>query len=305
VLLILNYSSLALLPYLAGGPSFPAAMSVTGLLTFSPIILPVVVPESWGTIHSHPHDAYGAYTSLFRFISVTSTTLHVKAGILGLIYNLPRSYEHRHSILMPFGAEERSDWERTTTSVGKIIGSLSDHPAVAAVASDVLLSTLSLGLWVAVRALDVDDILVSSIPYYKPASATPSSQESLVAAESKSPVEDSLLGREPEQSTATQRSSRSSKSAASSIGASRDGVATSAANTRRRGRPLKAKPDPRQATDDDTYVPTLSVAQSVVEGDEILEEDDWEAASLAWGLTVFGGLGTGCAGVFGAECISR
>lgn len=280
-------------------------MAVTGLLTFSPIILPMVVPESWGTIHAHPHDAYGAYASLFRFISITSTALHVKAGVLGLIYNLPRSYEHRHSIPMPFGSEERSSWERTTTSVGKVLGSLSDHPAVAAVASDVLLSTLSLGIWAAVRAFDVDDILVSSIPYYKPASATPSSQESLVVAEGESPVEDPHLEREPEQSTATQRSGRSRRSAVPSIGTSRDGVATSAANTRRRGRPLKTKPDPHQATDDDTYVPTLSVTQSVVEGDEVLEEDDWEAASLAWGLTVFGGLGTGCAGVFGAECISR
>lgn len=54
------------------------------------------------------------------------------------------------------------------------------------------------------------------------------------------------------------------------------------------------------------YKPSSAVAASVAEGDVIpVDRLDWESAALAWGLTAFGGLGCGSAGVFGGECIAR
>ena len=52
--------------------------------------------------------------------------------------------------------------ERSSTAVGKVLGAIGDHPAVSAVGWDVILSGLSVGLWAAVRGLDVQGILVSS-----------------------------------------------------------------------------------------------------------------------------------------------
>lgn len=287
---------------------FPIVTGLTTLFTFGVVILPVIVPESWGTVHAHPHNAYSAFTSLFRFISLASTALHWKASIFGVFDNLPRSYEHRHSILMPFGTEERSNWERTTTAAGRVLGSISDHPVIAAVGSDVLLSALSLGLWAAVRAIDVDGILAASTPYYKSAASTPSTPTGLVTANGESTAEDDHLTQESEQPTTVRRRGRPRKSRLPSISTpsdANDGVATPATAPRKRGRPRKVKPDLDEAPGDETYVPSPSVTRSVVEGDEVLTEDDWEAASLAWGLTALGGLGAGSAGVFGAECISR
>lgn len=310
VLLILNYAALALLPYVAGTPLFPLAMSANCLLTLSPVVLPMVVPESWGTVHGHPHDAYGAYTTLFRFISFASVVLHSKASVSGLLYNLPGSHEHRHSVLMPFDVEERSNWERTTTAVGRVLGSVADHPAVSAVATDVLLSALSLGLWAAVRALDVDDMLMSVIPYYRPGLATYPLTGGPSAVEGEGPSEEAHIKKQPEPPAEPRRRGRARKSTTSgkdtsSNKAEDDEGTTTSSSPKKRGRSRKTKAEPDKTAGDEAYVPSPSVAEAVVEGDEILEEDDWEAASLAWGLTVFGGLGAGSAGVFGAECISR
>jgi hypothetical protein len=91
---------------------------------------------------------------------------------------------------------------------------------------------------------------------------------------------------------------------------------TPASSTRRRGRPKKVKPEPEPeeeeeaktegaAGHDATYVPEPRVAAEAAEGDRFDEEDDWESAAVAWGITALGGLGTGCAGVFGGECVAR
>lgn len=60
----------------------------------------------------------------------------------------------------------------------------------------------------------------------------------------------------------------------------------------------------KKSEEDDDYRPTPATVRS--EGDESPPEDpDWESGSLAWGLAIFGGLATACAGVFGGECVSR
>jgi hypothetical protein len=285
-LLSLNYAAVAWLPYSAGSPSFYSAMIVSRLLTFAPLILPEVIPESWGSVHGTAHSTYITYTSIFRIMSVVSTGMHARATFEGFLYNLPGSYKHRHSIRIPFDVEERSTWERTTTATGKVLGSLSDHPVVAAVGADVLLSALSLGLWAAVRDIDVEDILSSSIPYYKTSLA-------------KSSTEIDAPTVKFEQDHEVERR-RGRKARATTSAEPPDEPATNG-SIRKRGRPRKIKTEPDHSPDA-TFTPTPDLIKSTVEGDEMLEDTNWDSASLAWGMTALGGLGVGCSAVYGAEC---
>ncbi|OTA81595.1 hypothetical protein M434DRAFT_401336 [Hypoxylon sp. CO27-5] len=303
MILCLNYVSIFLLPYAAETPSFVNVALFTRVLTFLPLILPKIAPMSWGTLHSHPHDAYGSATTIFRTISVASFVLHVKSSIAGLIYNIPNSHYHRHSVFFPWDVEERSNWERSTAALGKILGSIFDHPAVTAVGLDVLGCALSLGLWAAVRATDIQDIIESTIPFYNPQRKV----ERIVKDESPStPIKaDSELseGVVSEHPMTLRRRGRSTRSRGGSV-ASSSGPSDEGSGTlgRGRGRPKK----PKQPEEECSYKPTPSQVRELVEGDVVpASKLDWESAALAWGLAAFAGLGSASAGVFGGECVSR
>ncbi|KAI1378350.1 hypothetical protein F4677DRAFT_392366 [Hypoxylon crocopeplum] len=303
ITLVFNYGSIFFLPYAAETPSFMNMAFLARASTFLPLILPQIVPVSWGTVHSHPHDAYGSFTAIFRTISAVSFALHIKSSISGLVYNLPNSHYHRHSVFLPWDMKERSTWERSTTASSKVLGSISDHPAVQAVGWDVLVSTLSLGLWAAVRATDVQDIIESTIPFYNSRrkieqTAKDETPRTPIKAESE-PAEDAVS----EHSMTLRRRGRPAKSrlgsVASSSALSEEGTGTPG---RRRGRPKKTK----QLGEEKAYEPPPSETKELVEGDILpANELDWESASLAWGLVAFAGLGSACAGVFEGECISR
>ncbi|KAK8019873.1 hypothetical protein PG990_005011 [Apiospora arundinis] len=302
--LVVNLAAIGLLPHAAETPSFVKVALISRLATFLPLLLPKIVPQTWGTVHPHPHNAYSSFTTLFRFIAGASFFLHAKATYYGLSYNLPNSHYHRHSRFIPWDVEERSAWERSSTALGKVLGSISDHPAVAAVGWDALVCVVSLGVWAAVRATDVQAIIKSAVPYYGteiadalPSSKAAASDEKMIKAES-DVDEDS----EPEaSSTALKRSGRAKgrlASIASSSGASSD---IAASTPRKRGRANR-----QLAEEEKAYQPTAEVAREVVEGDILPPEElDWESASLSWGLAALGGLGCACAGVFGGESISR
>src|SRR5690606_36096673 len=76
---------------------------------------------------------------------------------------------------IPFDTEKRSRWERTATAAEMVLGSMADHPVVAAAGRDALLCALSLGLWAAVRSTDVGNMLRALLHYY---SASPSGSAS-------------------------------------------------------------------------------------------------------------------------------
>ncbi|KAL2024450.1 hypothetical protein VTK56DRAFT_8261 [Thermocarpiscus australiensis] len=314
-LLVLNYGAVLWLPYAAGTSRFPVTAAVTKLLTLAPLILPAVVPASWGTVHPEPHDAYPAITKLFNVISVASALLHAKATASALFYSLPGSYKHRHSIKIPFDTERRSNWERSATAVEKVLGSLADHPVVAAVGKDVLLCALSLGLWAAIRALDVDDMLQSVLQTHQPRPHFPSEDASSEAEKSEPSTHEESPKRVPPLSMTLRRRGRPPKTSAASITSSKRASDEVQPTPRRRGRPRKTKPEPEHeldgleaedSFDDKTYEPTPAVKAAADLGDVAPEDDfDWEPAALAWGLTALGGLGVGSAAVFGAECISR
>ncbi|KAI1807994.1 hypothetical protein F4811DRAFT_549424 [Daldinia bambusicola] len=165
--LALNYVSIFLLPYAADTHSFVKIVHLARASTFLPLILPAIAPVSWGAVYIYPYDAYDLFKTIFRTISVVSFALHTKSTIEGLRYNVPDSHYHRHSAFLPWNVEERTNWERSTTAIGKVLGSLYDHPAVNAVGCDVLVCTVSLGLWAAIRAISVQDIITSAIPSLK------------------------------------------------------------------------------------------------------------------------------------------
>lgn len=271
-ILVPNFAAIAVSAFVANTSALTTVFFTARGLTLAPLILPYAVPESWGSVHPRPHETYRTYGKLFTAIAVTSLVLHSKATVTGLAYNAPDSHYHRHSIYLPFDTETRSSWERTTSAFGRILEAMSDHPVVSSVGWDVLLSTLSIGVWTAVRGTDVSSILTSSIPLYQPDDSGDASPE-------------------PTKETA--------RKAITTGGQSTDsGEATS---PRRRGRPRKVKEEP---VDEQAYEPTPSEAADAAEGDAF-PNMGWDSTALAWGMTALGGLGVGSAGVFGGECVAR
>lgn len=299
----LSYAGIFYLPYAADTPSFNRVVAAARGLTFAPLILQSLAPVSWGLVHPHPEKANSAFTDLFRLMSFLSLTIHGITTFNGLRYNLPNSHYNRHSKLLPWDIEERSKWERARTASGKLLGSLADHPVVAAVGYDVLLSGLSIGIWAAVRALRASHVLTSAVPLYEDSDDVFGEHVSAKATEEDDDDKASTSG-------SVRRSSRQHKARVPSVSSvtSRDGEdhRGGAPAPRRRGRPRKVKQDPEEEPGDGTYEPSAEEVKTSAEGDSLpSQEVDWEAAALAWGLTAVGGLGLGSAGVFGGECLAR
>jgi len=386
--LILSYVIALWVPYTAGKHMFGTAVTILRVLTFLPVALPTILPRSLGTDHSHQHDTYRSIVKIFRGMALASTLFHARTSILALFFSLPKAYKHRHSIHLPFDTLKVSAWDRSATALERILGSMSDHPAVAAAGKDVLLCALSLGLWAAFRSMDVQDVLRSAgVPevVYKTSHAVASEARHLKeeahllkdkagdkisseaqhlkekASDKISSAKSELRHRlhsthsededeepssqqtnastaSPEFSMTLRRRGRqtggSSHSRVSSIGSTGSPLVTKTTvadagqtPSRRRGRPrkVKAEPEPGLQTDlyeeeekhendpeevpgDRTYEPTPAEMAGLQEEEvDIIPEDDFdsESAALAWGLTALGGLGVGCAGIYGAECVSR
>lgn len=298
----LTYVLIYWAPSTVGTATFANIAILGRVLTFAPVIVPAIVPLSWGTVHPDQHEASGIVAELFRFLSTASFVFHVKGTVLGLRYNAPDSHYHRHSRFLPFDREVRSTWERTTTAFGKVLGSASDHPVVAAVAWDVVLSGVSQGLWAATRALDVNDIL---------ASLTPLAQKRVPRAQPPTRLLEDNERSTPESGSASHDSAASTRRKTGATKEEREEMTISetptptASRTVRRARGRKPTTEPDDGPEA-TYEPSIAESRSVVEGDELPDGDlDWESAALAWGLTAVGGLGSSSAGVFGAECTSR
>ncbi|ORY69843.1 uncharacterized protein BCR38DRAFT_93953 [Pseudomassariella vexata] len=308
--LSLNFTAVFLLPYAVERPSFVTVVLLTRASTFMPLLIPKVVPAKWGTVHAHPHNAYSSFTGLFRFISVASFMLHAKASFLGLSYNAPDSHVHRHSRFIPWDVEKRSTWERGTTALGKVLGSTSDHPVVAAVGWDALICALSLGLWAAVRNADVQDIVTSIVPFHKsPACQSAAPKEITSKSTMKRELDVTTESSEPEGQITLRRQARHKPRVASVASVASSSEEVAAPTPRKRGRPKKKQPASEPGSEpvaEQAYKPTAKEARDALEGDVLPPEElDWESAALTWGLSALGGLGSASAGVFGGECISR
>ncbi|KAI1335113.1 hypothetical protein F5Y15DRAFT_398921 [Xylariaceae sp. FL0016] len=304
---ILHLAAIFFLPYAAQTASFMTVALSVRTSTFLPLILPKVVPVRWGTTHKHPSSAYDLFSTVFRYTSTPSFVLYVKASLVALCTNAPDSHYHRHSIFIPWDLEKRSKWERSTTALGKVLGSASDHPVVAAVAWDVLICTLSLGLWAAVRSTDIQDMTNCAVPY---ASKRPVPQiESMGAADKTDSVlgDDAVL--EHENSMTPRRSHRARKSRFGSVNSSASediASSTGSATPYTRGRRGRSKKTQQEPEEERAYEPSPTETKDLVEGDTLPPKElDWESAAFAWGVAALSGLASASAGVFGAECVSR
>lgn len=292
----LNGGAIFLAPALAGTPSSVRLLAATRALTFLPLLLPYLVPESWGTVHPHPHRAYSSFSALFRLLSGVSLALHGRATLAALARTAYDDHRHRHSTLMHIDAEKLAAWERTTYGLGRILGARFHHPVVNRAAWDVILSATSLGLWAAVRSITADNILSSSVPFFR-------QQQQTEAHRSVTLSPDITDAREILARTGITTASRS--------------ATPSPEPARLRSRQAKFLARQPSTSDDeedqggdaeDAYVPTPRERASVLEGDEMRiadEELGWESAALVWGMTAIGGLGCGSAAVYGGECVSR
>lgn len=293
-----SYLTTFILPYAAETPSFNRVFGTSRALTFVPLVLQTIAPTSWGTIRRSQGKASSALTDLFRFMSVMTCILHGMATVTGLRYNVPHAHYHRHSRLLPWDIEERSRWERTTTAVGKLLGATRDHPVVAAVGYDVLISALSVGLWAAVRSLGAGDILMAVVPLYKKPGVAATVSDHQVGGDQ---VHDKTVDTDPPARPGVRRKGRQRKPKTNE----EEEDPVEPPTPRRRGRPRKVQQDPAEEPGDKTYEPTPEEKVSA-QGDPLpAQEVDLEAAGLAWGLISFGGLGLGSAGVFGGECLAR
>lgn len=294
-------------PIAAGTDSFAKLLVVARVLTFVPLVLPVIVPVSWGTIHAHPHGSYEAFVDQFRYVSMATFLLQTKVLATGLRSNAPDAYYHRHSKFLPFDWEKRSALERTSTAFSRMLGSTSDHPVVAGVAWDVLLSGVSVMIWAAIRSLDINDILASATPFFKTRTLE-GLQYQLTREISTDGSDTSEVGRPVESAKGRALRSSSKVEDDEADGTSARGAISrgSRRSTRQRGRETTDETGNDDGTADKTYKPTAAESGAAVESDVIPQDEaDFEAAALTWGLNVLGGLGFGSAGVFGAECISR
>lgn len=167
-LLFTNFGAIFLIPYASNTSSFVNTALITRLTPFSFLLLPYMIPNSWGKIYRHPHDAHKTHLTLFRTISITSSILHLKTSAVALFRNTPERTYYRHSLLHPFEEEHRSAIDRSTSAVGRVLGAISEHPVVSAVGVDVLLSGLTLGTWAGARGLDAREMLASAVPFMRP-----------------------------------------------------------------------------------------------------------------------------------------
>lgn len=337
--LAIDYIAIFLTSFAANTASFATIIAIHNGVLFYPLVLDRIVPEKWGTTYTSSHNAHRAYTRVFKFISVASFILYSNATLVALLDNTPDSHRHRHSMFFIHVEEHRSKLERGSTALAKVLGALNDHPAVGRAGWDVLLCGVSLVVWAAVRGLDVGGMLESSAIMSKARKEAIEKKAGQVVdgvKENASHVRDEVKTKathavDSAKTTATKAVNESKATATNAFNAVKqrskrlvnstpEEPAPTAAVKKGRGRPKgtknspKAKADPaRRSTrqskveseaeldesesDDEDFEPSELLD---VEGEEEMNEDT-EAGALAWGLLAVGGLGVGCAGVFGSE----
>ncbi|KEZ42441.1 Uncharacterized protein SAPIO_CDS5639 [Scedosporium apiospermum] len=311
LLFLIGYSlsgaGIFLAPAIAGTGLSTRLLLITRGLDFLPILMPYIVPESWGTLHSHPHRAYNSFSALFRLLSTMSLVLHGRTTFWALARVVDDS-QHRHSAMMNVDLEKLALWERTTYGLGRIFGALYHHPVISRASGDVILSALSLGLWSAIRAITAEDILSSAVPFYPKIEAHAVAHDATAGEEML--AEASIKVEPPTPSPSAEpkrRRGRPAKVKAEQPTTDEDAPAPT--TPRKRGRrPRKRKSVSTTPAPEDAYVPAAEERAVIPEGDEVRLVDGelaWESAALAWGVTVVGGLGCGSSGVFGGECVSR
>ncbi|CAF9931090.1 MAG: hypothetical protein GOMPHAMPRED_005825 [Gomphillus americanus] len=271
--LVLTVVHTTLLSFASNTTAFHSLLNLLLVDVFLPVLLPVVLPRSWGsTTTTHHH-----HTKSLTAFSILSLGLHIFTTFIAIIYNDPGAHRHRHSVLFFRKDSDRSQAARTATAFGKIAGAIFDHPAVGRIGSDVLLVSITLATWAAVRGLDPRQILRAAGWASKSELERAAQVKNLVVQEVQSLMHSAVNDNEdtlPE--TPSPRRSAKKSTAAKKI---EDGEAPG-----EKGAGARSFPESAVA----------------VRGEDEAEID-WESGALAWGMMVLGGLGCGVAGVLGAD----
>ena len=263
------YACVFLLPLSVSTPQFWSFLLIPHLVLFRPVYLDRLAPLAYGST-KHPHRTYLA---VYRFLSYASLLLYLKQTLVALLDNDPGAYQHRHShylasLHLPH-EHGRGAIKRTTSSVSRVLGSLSDHPAVASVGWDVLLCAISLATWAAIRGIEISRIA-------------------------------SAAGLTTSTSSRQGSTFKSTHARSDSITSNASANASPGSKVRRRRKPSsKAQAEGDAGEKDGDFNPNDTVAP-VVFGEEE-EDENLEAGAVSWALYAVGGLGVLASGVLGAE----
>lgn len=279
-----------LLPYTTHTPQFSATIAIINISTLRLAYMARLTPVAYGS------NAYPSrnYTSVYRITSFISLLLHIKSTAVAMLDNDPGAYplNHPHSrylaaLRLPH-EHERSRLTRSRLGFTRVLTSLNDHPIVAMIGYDVLLTALSLCTWATLRGLDVEKILYSAgVVHVKPLTAADAASVDAITGISTSELSDSKPRRHKKKSTVT-------ANASPFLVTSEVDTPTPANRTRHetRDKDITAK--------DDRTFQSSAATSNVLKGEEPVEEN-LEAGAVGGALCVLGGLGVLVNGVLGAE----
>ncbi|KAL3424757.1 hypothetical protein PVAG01_04038 [Phlyctema vagabunda] len=162
--LLASTTATFLSPYATRWSSFNTTILISQFLPSLPLLLPEILPQSLGKIHKNPHAAQKSHRTLFRTMAILSTLLHAKTSTVAVLTNTPSDSYHDPTLFHPFNSTHRSTLERGSKAISRLLGAINEHPVISSLGYDVLLSSLSLGLWAGVRNLDPMDMLLASSP---------------------------------------------------------------------------------------------------------------------------------------------
>ncbi|EON62338.1 hypothetical protein W97_01559 [Coniosporium apollinis CBS 100218] len=291
----------------------PLRIAYFGMLILMTLI-PRIAPAVLGSTHSSVHSAHRSSATIFKTLGIISFLLHARQTATALLDNSPPPTYREYSYIWNSHPEtQHSTLYLARVAFSRVLGALSDNPAISAVAWDVLLSALSLCLWAVVRGLDVGDMLSATVPF-----KTAQKEEKHVSFEGEKPKPNGPV--ETVASPTSKRGRGRPRKDAATLAAPT--ASTSSARELRRSI-RHPRPTPSSSVtsalhgiedseDDDSgpYVPPADVAAEVeglehedVGADTVVEEA--EAAALGWGLFALGGLGVLSAGVCGGEVCGR
>lgn len=313
--MIASYAAIAFTPTAYDTTTFiPITLLARGL-PFAPLALPYVVPESWGTTHTSAQGMNKHYTNLFRIISALSFILYAKSTSYAIIFNDPGDTYLNPHLLNPLHRDERGEFERTTTTMGRIMAAAfgskytMSSPIITKIGWDVVMSAISLGCWAAVRGTDAN-VMINNVIGGMGGEAG-EGDSSLISG---GMVDDLKRMADKASHKVGKEIDHVKKEQGSLRRSTRERRSTSSRHSdeehekpKRKSRSKKEKEQHEESEEDEhdsAYRPNhKGLGQITEKVHEELPEEDAEAAALAWGIVAALGLGTGSSAVFGAESI--
>jgi hypothetical protein len=259
-----------LIAFASNTPSFRTFLWLYAADLFLPHLFLRLAPVSWGATARRP--SIGAHDA-FKATGVLSGLIYVLQTIIAILDNSPPP--PNRFLILPQHQSKRDRLRHPAYAIHRVLGSVGDHPAIGRIAWDVLLSGLSVVVWAGIRGVDVGHMLRATGWVTKGELQAAGEIKDLAKKEVGQLVKHTED--EPEEPTTPRKAGRPRKSSTASKKKAEDEV-------------------------DEPASPATSSSRSGWSGEE-LQEEDWEASAVGWGLLVIGGLGMGSTAVLGAELI--